>query len=394
MLDVVSQHAAEFTTDAGSETATQAAAAPALSISQRTRVTPFHGRVVAAGAKAFTVYNHMLLPTVFESVEADYWHLRENVQLWDVSAERQVALKGPDALRLAQFMTPRDLTKLEVGRCMYAPMTDANGGMVNDPIYLRISDDEVWISIADSDVVLWASALAHGMGLDVAISEPDVFPLAIQGPRSDDLMAKVFGDEIRSIRKFRWAPLPFEGCELVTARSGWSHQGGFEIYLHRPDLAEPLWDALMDAGAEFSVRAGCPNLIERVESGLLSYGNDMTRGDTPLDCGLDRFCAVDGDFDFLGKQALLAIRDSGPRRRVRGLRFGTAPVAPCIQPWSVAVDGATVGHISTAAYSPRFEQNVAIAMIASDYSDLDTAITVTLPDGSELEGRVVDLPMA
>jgi len=366
---------------------------PLLSISSRTRVTPFHNRVVAAGAKAFTVYNHMLLPTVFSDLEDDYWHLRTHVQVWDVSAERQVALKGPDAAQLAQMVTPRNLAKLEIGRCMYAPIVDETGAVLNDPIFTRVSDDEIWVSIADSDILLLMKGLAIGLGLNVKITEPDVFPLAVQGPKADELMALVFGDATKQIKKFRWAALPFQGQELVVARSGWSYQGGFEIYLEGRELAEPLWDALMAAGEDLEVRAGCPNLIERIESGLLSYGNDILAGDTPLECGLGRYCDLDDDISFVGKAALLAAREAGQTRQVLGLRMAGSPVPPAVTQWPVTLAGVPAGAIRSIAYSPRFEESVAIAMLEGEAMQPGTEVGVTLPDGTSREARVVTFPM-
>ena len=268
--------------------------APEVAITHRTRTTPYWERVAAAGAKRITVYNHMLLPVVYRSLEEDYWHLRRHVQVWDVSCQRQVALEGPDAARLAQMMTPRDLRRAQVGQCLYAPLVDEAGGLVNDPVILKLAVDRYWLSIADSDVLLWAKGLSIGFGLDVEITEPDVFPLAVQGPRADDLMARVFGDAVRAIRFFRFDRLAFQGRSLVIARSGWSKQGGFEIYLDEPALGTALWDALIDAGADLQVGPGCPNLIERIEGGLLSYGSEMTRDNNPYEVGLDRYCKLDG----------------------------------------------------------------------------------------------------
>ena len=202
------------------------ATSPHLTLSRRLRSTPFSERVKAAGAQAYTVYNHMLIPTVFESLESDYWHLCEHVQLWDVSVQRQIELAGPDAQKLLQMMTSRDVTtKFDIGQCKYAPLVDVDGGILNDPVIIRVAKDRFWLSIADSDILLWAKGLATGLGLDVAVSEPDVFPLAIQGPKAEALMADVFGEAVRVIRFFRSAMLTFHGVELLVARSGWSKQG-------------------------------------------------------------------------------------------------------------------------------------------------------------------------
>ena len=273
---------------------------PRLSISRRQRATPYTPRVEALGVSGYSIVNHTILPKGFtKSVEDDYWHLKRHVQLWDVGCQRQVEIRGPDAAKLTQLMTPRDLSNARIGRCLYAPIIDENAGMLNDPIILKLAEDHYWLSISDSDLLLWARGLAVGMKLNVAIDEPDVWPLAVQGPKSDDLMAKVFGAAVHDIRFFRFEELDFLGHPMIVARSGFSKQGGFEIYLDQPALALELWDALWDAGEDFNVSPGCPNLIERVEAGLLSYGNEMTRQNNPLECGFDQYCKLDGSIDFI-----------------------------------------------------------------------------------------------
>lgn len=367
---------------------------PILAVSRRTRRTPFTERVEAHGVKGYTVYNHMLLPTAFRSLEDDYWHLCRHVQIWDVACERQVELLGPDAARLAQMMTPRDLSRAAIGQCLYAPLVDQTAAMINDPVILKLAEDRFWLSIADSDVLLWAKGLAYGLGLDVAIDEPEVFPLAVQGPKAEDLMAAAFGDAVRHIRFFRFAVLPFRGRKLVVARSGWSKQGGFEIYLDDAALGHDLWDALWQAGVPHGVGAGCPNLIERVEGGLLSYGNDMTRANNPLECGLDRYCRLDGGIDFIGRAALRRIHESGVERLIRGVRFGGPPCPPCTSPWAVRVGGATAGQMTTAVWSPRFGSNLAFAMLERGHWTPGTEVVIECPDGSERRGEVVALPFA
>lgn len=364
-----------------------------LAVTSRTRRTPYSPRVEALGVKGYTVYNHMLLPAFFRSREEDYRHLKTKVQLWDVSCERQVELAGPDAARLAQFMTPRNLGKAVLGQCVYAPMTDHRGGLVNDPVLLKLAEDRFWLSIADSDVLLWALGLAQGLGLEVEISEPEVFPLAVQGPKADDLMAGVFGEEVRAIRFFRFATLPFQGHPLVIARSGWSKQGGFEIYLDAPALALDLWDALWAAGEAFGVGPGCPNLIERIESGLLSYGGDMTRADTPLECGLERYCDLDSPLEFLGREALRAQRDRGLERRMKGLRIAGEALPACIEAWPVTRGSQKVGQVTSAVFSPDFESNLAFAMIAREAWEKGSEVEVETPAGGR-RAVVCDLPFA
>ncbi len=354
---------------------------PILSISRRTRRTPFTERVTAAGVKGYTVYNRMLLPTFFDTPEADYRHLKTHVQVWDVACERQVEIAGPDAARLAQLLTPRDLTRMKAGQCFYTPAVDADGGMLNDPVTVKLAADRFWISVADSDLLLWAKGLAAGLALDVAIHEPDVSPLAVQGPKSDELMARVFGEAVRNIRFFRFAVLSFQGRDMVVARSGYSKQGGFEIYVDGADMGEPLWDALFAAGRDLEVRAGCPNLIERIEAGLLSYGNDMTRENTAFECGLGKFCDAPAGADYIGRAAVERERIAGPARIIRALAIDGDKVPPCSQAWPVFAAGKPAGQVTSAAWSPDFATNVAIAMIERAHWDDGARVEVETPDG-------------
>jgi len=352
-----------------------------ISPSRRLRRTPFSDGVEAAGVRAYTIYNHMLLPTVFHSVEEDYRHLKQAVQVWDVSCERQVELRGPDAGRLMQMLTPRDLRGMLPGQCYYVPIVDETGGMLNDPVAVKLAEDRWWISIADSDLLFWVKGIAHGYRLDVLVDEPDVSPLAVQGPLADDLMAAVFGDSIRDIRFFRFGIYDFHGRSLVVARSGYSKQGGFEIYVEGSDIGMPLWHALFEAGAAMDVRAGCPNLIERIEGGLLSYGNDMTRENTPHECGLGRFCNTQTAIGCVGRDALLRVTVEGPVKQIRALELDGAQVPPCDRLWPVHAGGIRVGHVSSAAWSPDFGGNVAIGMLRMTHWDPGTVLAVETPDG-------------
>ena len=353
-----------------------------ISPSRRVRRTVFSDGVEAAGVKAYTVYNHMLLPTVFESVQDDYHHLKEAVQVWDVACERQVELRGPDAARLMQMLTPRDLRGMLPGRCFYVPIVDETGGMLNDPVAVKLAEDRWWISIADSDLMLWVKGIANGYRLDVLIDEPDVSPLAIQGPKADDLMARVFGDAVRDIRFFRFGMFDFQGRSLAVARSGYSKQGGFEIYVDGADIGMPLWNALFEAGRDLDVRAGCPNLIERVEGGLLSYGNDMTDDNTPHECGLGRFCDTQTAIGCIGRDALLRVAKEGPTKQVRALELDGGPVPPCDRVWDIEANGKRVGQVTSAAYSPDYKTNVAIGMVRMTHWDSGTEVQVRTTDGT------------
>lgn len=365
-----------------------------LNMSRRIRRTPYTDRVEAAGVRGFSVVNHMLLPKAFQpSVEQDYWHLREHVQVWDVSCQRQVQITGPDAARLVQWMTPRDISKAKTGDCLYVPLVDHKGGLVNDPVLLKLAEDRFWLSIADSDVLLYALGLALGAGMRVQIKEPDVSPLAVQGPKAEDLMASLFGDAIRDIGFFKFAHFDFGGTRQIIARSGYSRQGGFEIYLEGGHLGPLLWDRVWQAGQPFNITPGCPNLIERIEGGLFSYGNEMTRENSPLELGLAKFCALDGSVECLGLAALQDLAHRGVSREIRGLRFAGGPVPTCSTPWPVMVADRQVGQITSGIWSPRFRENVGLSLIDRGYWDIGQKVSVHTPDGAARDGRIVALPM-
>ncbi|MFK7837496.1 MAG: dimethylsulfoniopropionate demethylase [Sulfitobacter sp.] len=353
-----------------------------LSQSRRLRRSPFSDGVEAAGVKAFTVYNHMLLPTVFRSVEEDYRHLKDAVQVWDVAVERQVELRGPDAARLMQMLTPRDLRGMLPGQCFYVPIVDETGGMLNDPVAVKLAEDRWWISIADSDLLFWVKGIAYGYRLDVLVDEPDISPLAVQGPLAEDLVAAVFGEAVRDVKFFRFGMFDFQGRSMVVARSGYSKQGGFEIYVDGSDLGMPLWNALMEAGKSMDVFAGCPNLIERIEGGLLSYGNDMTRENTPHECGLGRFCNTQTAIGCVGRDALLRVAQEGPIRQIRAIELDAKTLPPCDQLWALKAGDKVVGRVSSAAMSPDFGCGVGVGMVRMTHWDDGTELSVETPDGA------------
>jgi dimethylsulfoniopropionate demethylase len=348
--------------------------------SRRVRRTPFSEGVEAAGVKGYTVYNRMLLPTVFRSIVEDYHHLKSAVQIWDVSVERQVELRGPDAGRLMQMLTPRDLRAMLPGMCYYVPTVDETGGMLNDPVALMIADDRYWVSIADSDLLLWIKGIAHAYHMDVIVDEPDISPLGIQGPLADDLAAAVFGDGVRQLKFFRYGYFDFQGHQMLVARSGYSKQGGFEVYVEGSEKGMPLWNALMEAGKSMDVFAGCPNLIERVEGGLLSYGNDMTRDNTPHECGLGRFCSTQTAIGCVGRDALLRVAKEGPVKQVRAISIG-GEIPTCDRLWKVTDGKKVVGQVTSAAWSPDFKTNVAIGMVRMTHWAPGTTVTVETQDG-------------
>ena len=360
-----------------------------LVLSRRIRKTPFEERVFENGARAFTVYNQMPLASYYRSAEEDYAHLKEFVQIWDVAVERQVEVRGPDALALVELVTPRDISRCQIGQCMYAPLVNEHGGIVNDPIVIRLAEDRFWISIADSGVLLWMSGIAYGRNLDVEVFEPDVSPLAVQGPRSDDLMAELIGEQVRDIRFFWFIRAELAGTSFIIARSGWSGQGGFEIYLEEFDKGLDLWDAIWEAGQKYNIRAGCPNLIDRIESGLLSFGSDMVPANNPYEAGLGRFVDDTKAAECMSSEALARVRESGPDNQLAYLTIDGDKLSSPRSTWDVLDDsGKVVGILTSLAWSLKFQTNLAFATIETGANVVGNKLSVKTGKGDVKAAQV------
>ncbi len=335
-----------------------------ITIGSRVRKSPFFRSTVDAGVTAFTVYNHMYMPTSFGDHDAEYERLTTGVALWDVAAERQVEISGPDAAELTQRLSARNLKGMAVGRARYAPMCDHLGLLINDPVILRVAEDTFWISIADSDILLWAKAIAGERDADVTICEPDVSPLAIQGPKAINLARDLFGAElVDGLGFFHHAPLEIEGVPLVICRSGWSKQGGYELFLTDSTKGNELWDLVMAAGEQYGIGPGTPNHRERIESGLLSYASDNDIDTDPYEAMLGQYVSIDAEHGFIGKKALAERLADEPKRRtiVNVELIGDVPA--CESPWPATLDGQPAGQIRNSTWSPRLKKFIGIGFV-------------------------------
>ncbi len=359
--------------------------------SRRLRSTPYTSRIENQGVTAYTVYNHMLLPAAFGSLEESCNHLKKNVQVWDVAAERQVEISGKDAAKLIQLMTCRDLSKTKVGRCYYCPIIDENGNLVNDPVILKLAENRWRVSIADSDVIFFAKGLASGNKFDVKIYEPNVDIFAVQGPKSFDLMEKIFGKKIKDLKFFGFDYFEFNGVKHLIARSGWSKQGGFEVYVENTQSGLELYDQLFELGKEFNVKPGCPNLIERIESGLLSYGNDFDNNDNPFECGFGKYVNLDTNINFLGKDKLKKIEKEGIKRKLMGVLIETDKINLTTSLNIKDNNNNFIGELRSACYSPHFKKVIGIAMINQPYCKASESGIIEI-DGNSLSLKVCDLP--
>ena len=358
---------------------------------KRLRSTPYTSRIEKQGVTAYSIYNHMLLPAGFkDSLEDSYYHLKEHVQIWDVAAERQVEISGDDSAKLVQLMTCRDLSKSKDGRCYYCPIIDDQGGLINDPIVLRLNQNKWWLSIADSDVILFAKGLAIGKNFNVKIVEPNVDIMAVQGPKSFSLMEKVFGKAITDLKFFGFDYFDFKGAKHLIARSGWSKQGGYEIYVQNTQSGLELYDYLFELGTEFNVKPGCPHLIERIESALLSYGNDFDLNDNPLECGFDKYVNLDSDVNFLGKEKLKEIKAKGISKKLMGVKINhdQINVSKAIE---IRINSKRVGELRSGVYSPTFKQVIGIAMIDKPFFTVGTKVEITLNNENK-NGVLCNIP--
>jgi aminomethyltransferase len=357
----------------------------------RLRRSPFYEAEQAYGPKGYTVYNHMLFPTNFDDFEAEYWHLLNHVTLWDVAVERNLEVQGKDGFRFAQLLTPRDLSKCAVGQGKYVLITAPDGGIVNDPVMLRLGENHFWFALASSDALLYAIGLAARLGWDVQLGEPDVSPVQVQGPHSTDVVSALFGPDILSLKYYWFRELSLDGIPVIVTRTGWTAEVGYEIYLRDGQHGTALWERIMEAGRPFQIRPTGPSDIRRVEGGILNWGADMGLEHNPFEVGLERLCQLDGDFEFMGKEALRRVRDEGIRRKLVGVEISGDRLEMNFTKWPTHADGVPIGQVTTALYSPRLEKNIGYAWMPIERAAEGNRVTVATPSG-EREATVVPMP--
>ena len=356
------------------------------------RKSPYFDATVRWGATGFSVYNHMYIPRDFGSPEQNFWNLVNDAILCDVAVERQVEITGPDAYQFIQLLTPRDLSKLAIGQCKYVLIVNEQGGILNDPVLLRLGENHFWLSLSDSDILLWAQGVAVNAGFNVSIQEPDVSPLQLQGPKSGMIMEKLFGESIKDLKYYWLQELELEGIPLVVSRTGWSSELGYELYLRDSLKGDQLWELIMEAGKEFGLQPGHTSSIRRIEGGMLSYHADADIHTNPFEVGLDRLVALDSDINFIGKKALQKIHEEGVKRIQVGLEIsGEAFQGPNTIFWPLQKNGKTVGKVTSAVYSPRLKKNIALAMVDVEVSELGQSLDILI-DKDIRQSVVVEKP--
>ena len=356
------------------------------------RKSPYFDSTVKWGATGFSVYNHMYIPRDFGSPEQNFWNLIEKAILCDVAVERQVEITGPDAYKFTQLLTPRDLSKLAIGQCKYVLITNNEGGILNDPVLLRLAENHFWLSLADSDILLWAQGVAVNSGLDVQIKEPDVSPLQLQGPTSGEIMIKLFGDDIKDLKYYWLKEYNLDGIPLIVSRTGWSSELGYEIYLRDGTRGNELYEKIMKAGKEHGLQPGHTSSIRRIEGGMLSYHADADINTNPFELGFDRLVNLDSDNDFIGKEALKKIKDNGIIRKQVGIEIICKPLnGPNTTFWEIKKDNVNIGKVTSAVYSPRLKKNIALAMVLVEQSKIGNEFQVTTNEGT-FNSVVVEKP--
>ena len=346
------------------------------------RKSPFYEATVRWGAKSFSVYNHMYIPRDFGDPERNFWNLVNEAILCDVAVERQVQISGPDASKFVQMMSPRDLSSMKVGQCKYVILTNQKGGILNDPVLLKLDEDRYWFSLADSDVLFWAQGLAHHSGFDVDIVEPDVSPLQLQGPKSRIIMSELFDEDFSDLKYYWFKKTKLGDIDLIVSRTGWSSELGYELFLLNHKQGDELYERIMKKGKSLGLHPGHTSTIRRIEGAMLSYHADMDIHTNPFELGLDRLIELDKKFDFVGKEALQRIKKEGLSRLQVGLNLEGTPITqPNTRIWVLIHDGVNVGKVTSAVYSPRLKKNIALAMVSVSFTKIGTELTVDTNKG-------------
>ncbi|HLB62850.1 MAG TPA: glycine cleavage T C-terminal barrel domain-containing protein [Actinomycetota bacterium] len=359
----------------------------------RVRRSPYWEATEAAGCLSYDIYNHMLIPGWYSDFVHEYWHIVNHVALWDVAVERCLEISGPDAHRFTNMLTPRDLDRCAVTQGKYVVMTDENGGIINDPVLLRLEENRYWLALADSDATLWAKGVAVNSGMDVEVREADAWPLQVQGPKSRDVLRALVGEAVDGVRYYWTLQTDIDGIAVVISRTGWTGELGFEVYLRDdPSKGVALWERIMDAGKPFNIRPTGPSDIRRMEAGIFNYGGDMTIEHNPLEVtGLERM-VEDKQADYVGKEALLSIKAEGVRRKLVGMELAGTPLDIDYQEfWPVTSDGVVVGKVTNAVHSPRLDKNIAYAWVPIELAGHGTKLDVETPVGPAA-AQVVPLP--
>jgi aminomethyltransferase len=357
----------------------------------RLKRSPYFEATQRYGCRGYTVYNHMFLPIAYDELEREYEKLLGGVTVWDVSVERNTEISGPDAYRFMSLLTPRDMAKCAVGYGKYVLLTDEEGGIVNDPVLLRLEENRFWLAAADSDILLWAKGIAYGSGMNVQIRDLDVAPMQIQGPKSRELVQDLFGARVPTLGYYQFFETKLGDIPVIVTRTGWTGELGYELYLLDPARGDDLWERVMEGGKRHGIAPTGPSDIRRIEAGILNYGIDMTLATNPYEIGLERLVDLDKPEPFIGRDALKRVKSAGVRRKLAGVEIEGAALDLNMTRWPVYADATKVGEVTSAVYSPRLKKNIGYAMVPVEHARLGAKLRVHTCDG-ERAASVVTMP--
>ena len=373
---------------------------PEILLYTRIRKSPYFYASRQHGVARYSVYNHTYHPRHYGDPVDEYWALVNNVTLWDVGVEKQIQIKGPEAFDLTNMIVPRDLHKCAVDQCKYVFITAPDGGILNDPVLLRVAEDEFWLSLADSDVNLYALGIGAAKGMDVSVQEIDVAPVQIQGPNAKKVLTELFGDKVLDVPYYGLMKSELDGMKVVVSRTGYTGEVGYEIYLHDASRhGQKLWDRVLEAGKPHGLEVIGPCHIRRIEGGILAFGADMWYENNPFEVGYHYTWMVDldQDDDFMGKAALKRIKAEGVKQKLVGVDIGGDPIGSyndgtMIDFFPASVNGGQVGRVTSACYSPRLEKNIGLAMLPIEHTELGTELEVETPKSGRVGATVVPTP--
>ena len=381
-------------------------------ISTRVRKNPYWHLSVEAGCWRCTVYNRMYHPRGYVKPEdggamVEYDALVNHVTMWNVAVERQIRVKGPDAMKFTNYVITRDATRIDVMKGKYVILCNDKGGVLNDPILLRVAEDEFWFSLSDSDIMFFLQGVNHDKKFNVEIDEIDVAPVQIQGPKSVDLMADLVGDAVREIPYYGLMEAKVGGRDCIISQTGFTGEKGYEIYLKdATKYADDMWNDVLEKGKKHNLMVIAPAHHRRIAAGILSWGQDLDSETYPFQCNLAYQVPRKKEADYIGKQALEAMRDkieAGEKpysNQLVGFTLGGKPIeeyAPDF--WLISEDGSTpIGYLTSPWYSPELGTNIAMGYVPYDKKAIGTSFKIHLPDeycdtpGTPVHGVIVDMP--
>jgi len=358
-------------------------------ISTRVRKSPYWHLSMQAGCWRATVYNRIYHPRGYVKPEdggamVEYDAIVNHVTMWNVAVERQIRVKGPDAEKFVDYVITRDATKISPMRARYVILCNAYGGVLNDPILLRISKDEFWFSLSDSDIGMYLQGVNADGKFDCKIEETDNCPVQIQGPKSKALINDLCGDQfdLDNMPFYGLAEAKIGGRSCVISQSGFSGEAGYEIYLRNATLyADDMWNAVLEAGKKHNLMVIAPAHHRRIQAGILSWGQDMDQQHNPFQCNLGYQVSLSGKgewnkkTDYVGKAVLEKMKEdikAGKKPyklQLVGFELGGKPIedyAPDFWLVSNADGGEPVGFITSPWYHPEKKKNIAMGYVPFD----------------------------